>query len=414
MDLPIELDALNDPASIDHPPQEGHTHEVKSFVATPRDLGVIGKIRTWLKSELKPGIHVVHKDNDPLRYMILITSNSYEDREKETITTKALEEYEASCYPGEGLYHNDNRLVYWHDDDAPIGEIIAVNVSGPFLVEVAKELPTAFAKVIWDVAEATDHAGVSHRFGYLEKDRDPDGTFHRIYKDETTWLPDLGLAANGLTYAGVVGMASPASDKWLDDTFERIAGIKGASSKLHAKTGELEKELEAAGINHKALPPKVVDAATAVVEGDEIIEEDSEEDVKDTAPLSIEGISNAFNQFMAIVMDLVEAQGGIVDNQMGMAKELTEIKEMRVSEKAQDSTTITDMQEKLKALSEQVAELSRRASLAPRSASRELAPSDPEFAKKQISEAIDNAQDAREKQSTVSDSFWGDLKPLPK
>jgi hypothetical protein len=187
MDLPIELDALNDPASIDHPPQEGHTHEVKSFVATPRDLGVIGKIRTWLKSELKPGIHVVHKDNDPLRYMILITSNSYEDREKETITTKALEEYEASCYPGEGLYHNDNRLVYWHDDDAPIGEIIAVNVSGPFLVEVAKELPTAFAKVIWDVAEATDHAGVSHRFGYLEKDRDPDGTFHRIYKDETTW-----------------------------------------------------------------------------------------------------------------------------------------------------------------------------------------------------------------------------------
>jgi hypothetical protein len=144
------------------------------------------------------------------------------------------------------------------------------------------------------------------------------------------------------------------------------------------------------------------------------MEEDSEEDVKDAAPLSIEGISNAFNQFMAIVMDLVEAQGGIVDNQMGMAKELTEIKEMRVSEKAQDSTTITDMQEKLKALSEQVAELSRRASLAPRSASRELAPSDPEFAKKQISEAIDNAQDAREKQSTVSDSFWGDLKPLPK
>jgi hypothetical protein len=414
MDLPIEQDALNDTASIDHPPQDDHTHEVKSFVATPRDLGVIGKIRTWLKSELKPGIHVVHKDNDPLRYMILITSNSYEDREKETITTKALEEYEASCYPGEGLYHNDNRLVYWHDDDAPIGEIIAVNVSGPFLVEVAKELPTAFAKVMWDVAETTDHAGVSHRFGYLEKDRDPDGTFHRIFKDETTWLPDLGLAANGLTYAGVVGMASPASDKWLDDTFERIAGIKGASSKLHAKTGELEKELEAAGINHKALPPKVVDAAPAVVEGDEIMEEDSEEDVKDAAPLSIEGISNAFNQFMAIVMDLVEAQGGIVDNQMGMAKELTEIKEMRVSEKAQDSTTITDMQEKLKALSEQVAELSRRASLAPRSASRELAPSDPEFAKKQISEAIDNAQDAREKQSTVSDSFWGDLKPLPK
>jgi hypothetical protein len=117
---------------------------------------------------------------------------------------------------------------------------------------------------------------------------------------------------------------------------------------------------------------------------------------------------------MAIVMDLVEAQGGLMDNQMGMAKDLSEIKELRVSEKAQDSQAVKDMQEKLKALSDQVAELSKRASLAPRSASREIAPADPEFAKKQISEAIDNAQDAREKQNTVSDSFWGDLKPLPK
>jgi hypothetical protein len=412
----IERDALtNTPEQP--PPPTPHTHEaVLSFTATPhQDLGVMEKIRAWWKSELKPGIHVVHKDNDPLRYMILITSNSYEDREKETITTKALEEYEAACYPGDGVYHNDNRLLFWHDDDAPIGEIIAVNVSGPFLVEVAKELKTPFAKVIWDVAEGTVHAGVSHRFGYLEKDRSPDGTFHHIFKDETTWLPDLGLAANGLTYAGVVGMASPASDKWLDETFERIAGIKGASAKLHAKTGELEKELEAAGISHKAAKPPVPPAPPAVVEGQVVVEDDDvEADAKESAPLSVEGISNAFNQFMAIVMDLVEAQGGLMDNQMGMAKDLSEIKELRVSEKAQDSQAVKDMQEKLKALSDQVAELSKRASLAPRSASREIAPADPEFAKKQISEAIDNAQDAREKQNTVSDSFWGDLKPLPK
>jgi hypothetical protein len=415
----IEQDALLDPASQDPPPPDTHTHEVKSFVATPRqDLGIIGKIRTWFKSELKPGIHVVHKDNDPLRYMILITSNSYQDRENETITTKALEEYEQSCYPGEGFYHNENRLVYWHDDDAPIGDIIAVNVSGPFLVEVAKELPTPFAKVIWDIAETTEHAGVSHRFGYLEKDRDPDGTFHRIFKDETTWLPDLGLAANGLTYAGVVGMASPASDKWLDETFERIAGIKGASTKLHAKTGELEKELEAAGISHKAFLPKAADAPpakpAAVVEGEEIIEEeDVEEDVKDVAPLSIEGISNAFNQFMAIVMDLVDAQGGMVDNQMGMAKELTELKEMRVSEKAIESTTLKTMEDKLKALETSVAELSRRASLAPRSASRTAGEVDPDTAKKQIGDAIDSATQAKAESDLVEVPGWGKLKPAP-
>lgn len=209
-------------------------------------------------------------------------------------------------------------------------------------------------------------------------------------------------------------MASPQSDKRLDEIFEQVAGIKGASAMLHAKTGELEKQLEAAGINHKALPPKVVDAAPAVMEGEEVIEEDEvEEDVKDSAPLSIEGISNAFNQFMAIVMDLVEAQGGIVDNQMGLAKELTEIKELRVSEKAQDTTTIKDLQEKVKALGEQVAALNNRASLVPRSASRTIGETDPEFAKKQISDAIDNAGEARKEQSKKFDPFWGELNDLP-
>lgn len=412
MDLPIEQDALKDLSAQDPPPTP-HTHEVSSFVATPRELGFIDKIRTWWKSELKPGVHVVHKANDPLRYMFLITSNSYEDREKETITTKALEEYEASCYPGEGLYHNDNRLLFWHDDDVPMGDIVAVNVSGPLLVEVAKEIDTPVAKVLWDIAEATERAGVSHRFGYLEKDRDPDGTFRRIFKDETTWLPDLGLAANGLTYAGVIGMASPASDKWLDETFERIAGIKGASAKLHAKTGELEKELEAAGLSHKTIgkPPM---QPPADVEGEEIIEDEVEEDVKDGPEMDMASFSAIVNNIAGLVMDLVEAQSGVLDNQHGLAKELTEIKEMRVSEKAQDSTTMKDLQDKVKTLSEQVAALNQRASLAPRSASREIAPADPELAKKQISEAIDGAEAAREKQNTMSDSFWGELKPLPK
>jgi hypothetical protein len=419
MDLPIEQDVLISTPEANTPPPTPHTHEVSSFVATPRDIdaGLIQKVWTWMKGE-NPNAPIVYKTSEGLRRMLLFTSNSYKDRDGETITSKALEDYESACYPGEDVYHNDNPMLWWHDDDVPMGTIEGVEYIMPFLVEVGQEIPNdPISKILWDFAEKNgDAAGVSHRYGYLEKDRDDDGTFHRIFKQETSYLPERSLAANGKTYAGVLKpMSIPESRKRLGQILAEATGVSDIEEVLHTEgIPAARKRLAEIGLQHKALPPKVVDAAPAVVEGDEIMEEDSEEDVKDAAPLSIEGISNAFNQFMAIVMDLVEAQGGIVDNQMGMAKELTEIKEMRVSEKAQDSTTITDMQEKLKALSEQVAELSRRASLAPRSASRELAPSDPEFAKKQISEAIDNAQDAREKQSTVSDSFWGDLKPLPK
>lgn len=412
MDLPIEQDALANTDAQDPPPTP-HTHEVSSFVATPRELGLLEKAAKWWKSELGPGVHITRKDANDLRLMTIVTSNSYEDREGETITSAALKAYEDSCHPGEDLFHCDNPLLWWHDDDIVMGEIIGVSYSEPFLIEVARELPNPVSKVLWDYAERNGHnAGASHRFGYLEKDRDEDGTFHRIFKQETSYLPERSLAANDRTYAGVI-MASPQSDKRINEIFEPL-GIKDAAAKFHAKTGEIAKELEALGISHKALPPKVVDPKPAVVEGEEIIEDEIEEDVKDAAPLSIEGISNAFNQFMAIVMDLVDAQGGIIDNQMGMAKELTEIKEMRVSEKAQDSTTMKDLQDKVKALSEQVAALNQRASLAPRSASREIAPADPEFAKKQISEAIDGAEAAREKQNTVTDNFWGELKPLPK
>lgn len=425
----LEQDALNDTTwANDSPPPSAHPHEtVKAFIATPRmDEGVIEKLSKWVKGQgLKSFLQFARKDG--LRHMFIVTSNSYEDREGETITSDALKAYEQSCFPGEDLFHCDNPLLWWHDDDVVMGEAVTVNYSEPFLVEVFRELPNPVSKVLWDYAENNGHnAGASHRFGYLEKDRDEDGTFHRIFKQETSYLPERSLAANDRTYAGVI-MASPQSDKRLDEIFEQVAGIKGASAKLHAKTGELEKELEAAGISHKALPPKVVAPNPKSPVETEMIEDEAEIEIEDDAkenaapPLSIEGISNAFNQFMAIVMDLVDAQGGVLDNQMGMMKahedvmkDLTEIKEMRVSEKAQDTSTIKDLQEKLKALSDKVKGLEDRANLAPRSASRTSGETDPDMAKKMIGDAIDKVKEARDHEGETYDPFYGWLKPLPK
>lgn len=422
----LEKDALNDTTwANDSPPPVAHTHEVKSFVATPRDIdaGLIQKVWTWMKGD-NPNAPIVYKTSEGLRRMLLFTSNSYKDRDGETITSKALEDYEAACYPGEDLYHNDNPMLWWHDDDVVMGTIEGVEYITPFLVEVGQEIPNdPISKALWDFAEKNgDAAGVSHRYGYLEKDRDEEGTFHRIFKQETSYLPERSLAANGKTYAGVLKpMSIPESRKRLGQILAEATGVSDIEEVLHNEgIPAARKRLTEIGLQHKALPPKVVTPNPKSPVETEMIEDEAEIEIEDDAkesaapPLSIEGISNAFNQFMAIVMDLVDAQGGVLDNQMGMMKELTEIKEMRVSEKAQDTNTIKDLQETLKALSDKVKGLEDRANLAPRSASRTIGEADPEYAKKQIAEVIDSTLDARKEQNTKTDSFWGELKPLPK
>lgn len=426
----IERDALADtthatPPIRDHPAHE----EVKSIVMTPRmEQTLVEKMMGWFKSELKPGMHILRKDNEPMRHMFLITSNSYEDREKETITTKALEDYEASCFPGEGLFHCDNPLVYWHDDDVPMGEIIAVNVSGPFLVELVKELDTPVAKFLWDIAEETKDAGVSHRFGYLEKDRDPDGTFHRIFKQETSWLPRRDLAANELTHAGVMDMASPQSDKWLDEQMERLRGIKNASAKIHSKTGEIEKELEAGGLAHKAFPPAIAgkkpvveaDAATVVTD-DAVVEADADvmdEDKEEMAPVAETASTMADLKRMAIVMDglfnmvqtIISENAESELDRVGMLKELKELKEGRVSEKAHEKTVLDMLEDKLKALEARQQMTEKKLDMTPRSVTQVVANTDPEFAKRSVSEAIDGAVQAK-KESEFVDSMFGKVLP---
>lgn len=420
----IERDALASdwqPAttqkSTDHP------HEVKSFIATPRtDQGFVSKIISWFKSDLKPGLHVVHKGNDPLRYMFIVTSNSYQDREDETITTSALKAYEDSCFPtDDGQFACDNPLLWWHDDDVPMGEIVAVNLSGPFLVEVARELPTRVSKVLWDFAEENgDKAGASHRFGYLEKDRDPDGTFHRIYKQETTYLPERDLAANERTYAGVMSMASAQSDKRLDEIFEKVAGIKNASAKLHAKSGELEQELAAAGIQHKAqkppMPPKADmpmpnPGAVAEAEADEEVEEDAKDEAPKSATLLPEVSLGAFTAFIDLVQEVVDAQTELLTRTMSLEKSLDELKEGRVSEKSVEQKAQEGVETRLKALESSIATIKAQLAMTPRSVSQSVG-KDADLTKQEIAEAIDKAEKARKEEGLVKDPFWGDLKPL--
>jgi hypothetical protein len=438
MDDLIERDAI---ANTPHAPVETHDHgheEMKTFIATPRtDSGVVERVMKWVKGEtLKPGMYFAREKADGLRLMTIITSNSYEDREAETITSEAFKAYEASCFPGEGLFHCDNPLLWWHDDDIVMGEIIGVNYSEPFLLEVARELPNPVSKVLFDFAEQNgDKAGASHRFGYLEKDRDPDGTFHRIFKQETSYLPERALAANDKTYAGVVSMASPQSDALIDRIFEPI-GIKNAAAKFHAKTGDIEKEFEALGLVHKALPPaakqppippkraaadaQVLEADAAAQEGAMVEDEAMAEDMEEEAEAKTESTLGDLKR-MALVMDslfnmiqtIIEDSAASELDRFGMMKAYDELKEIRMSEKAAENATLDSLEAKLKALQEDYA--TTKARLADAEKALAMKPRSVTHEKGETAEGlkvtIDNVEKARKAGELQNVPGWGDLGP---
>lgn len=407
MDI-IEKDALASTPEAPDAESSSRVDDIDSFIATPSaDRGLLQKMMSWWKSDMKPGIRVVRKEANAPRYMFIITSNSYEDREKETITSAALKAYEDSCYPGEGLYHNDNPLLWWHDDDVVMGRIVAVNYSEPFLIEVAEEAPTLMAKVLWDYAEQNgDDAGASHRFGYHRTDKQADGTYTRIFKQESTYLPERGLAANLGTYAGVMKMASAQSDARLDQIFEQVAGIKNASQKIHAKSGDLEKELAAAGISHKALPDmkKPVEAdAAAKPEGDPA----KDEEKIDAAP-NIDKFMTFVNQMYALMMDMVDAQTGQMEQMGEFAKAMKTLTDTRTTEQAAEKAHTQTLETQLNALAQRVEITEKRLALQPRSVTQEKG-STPEA----IKAAVDAAQTAQKNGQLQHVPGFGDLLPPP-
>jgi hypothetical protein len=150
------------------------------------------------------------------RLAVLVTSNAYEDRQRETVRQKALEGYVERAWK-EDAFIGDNPLLIWHGGD-PIGDIVYADTEGPFLIEVAREKPdgpvnlarrgeapvTTTVKSVWDALENSDiEWGASHEFLYAVKDRE-DGIYDDILKLETSVLPRAN-AANGYTFFAVIG-----------------------------------------------------------------------------------------------------------------------------------------------------------------------------------------------------------------
>lgn len=133
------------------------------------------------------------------RMMGMITSNAYQDRDGEYITTAALEDWVQRAR-AEGRFENHAIPLLWahnHPDltglDSPppvIGWVIHAETDGAWLIEIAIERDHPLARVIWDAMQYKPAAwGVSHGFHHTEGSPRGEGRIYRyIDKFETSVL----------------------------------------------------------------------------------------------------------------------------------------------------------------------------------------------------------------------------------
>jgi len=142
----------------------------------------------------KHGLNIF-KAGDDLRFMGLVSSNSFRDREGEIVKSDGLKEYangDTETKPG------DNMLLVWHGGD-PIGKIIHAQFYKSFLIEVAQELPDKEVNIalpgqepvmttiknIWDNIESTPGQWRTS-IGFRALGKSEQGIIYPIDKIETS------------------------------------------------------------------------------------------------------------------------------------------------------------------------------------------------------------------------------------
>ena len=164
---------------------------------------VDGEIATNGVCNLWLGDETAGEKQTALRRMLLITSNGYLDRDAEHVSVKALRRYVESCWQprgGEEVYVGRNVLLDSHRGP-PVGDVVWCDMFGPFLVEIAEERDTWYARKRWDAYEKAS-GGASQGFRYAHRQR-VDGTYRSILKYETTVLP-VERASNVVTLSLVL------------------------------------------------------------------------------------------------------------------------------------------------------------------------------------------------------------------
>lgn len=231
---------------------------VEMAFATPAPIGgLIPAVKRLLGYEAPA--QTVLKGSDGLRYMVIFTSNGYQDREQEHVATRALKSYVDGAWLTDGAWVGDNVHLYWHDKALVMGAIVWADMIDGFLCEVAREDSTPIAKALWDFVESGEvQHGASHGFRFDPRKKEA-GVYNHIRKYETSTLP-VEAAANIGTLSEVIKDMATKEER-LDEIFK----IEGAA-KILAEQGPkgLNKILAERGVK-----PKAVDPPPAAVNVDE-------------------------------------------------------------------------------------------------------------------------------------------------
>lgn len=215
--------------------------------------GILKSIVQRFTGGIKPGTSVL-KAADGKRMMFIVTSNSYQDRATQWITSEALTEDVKRHWTGDDTaYLGGIRHLFWHWKElGPVGEIVYSDVWGPFLVEVSREIDDPISYAFYTFAENHPEVdwGASQHFLAFKSQNVPNGTFTRILRDEATTLPRED-AANLLTFTGVIPMATKRQE-YLNKMMKEAYGVENASDLLEKGLDTLKAEIAKTGGVHKA------------------------------------------------------------------------------------------------------------------------------------------------------------------
>ena len=287
------------------------------------------------------GLTVMKEASGRYRWVI-VSSNAFEDKEREIVSEKALAD-DAERMDASGEY---GPLRWWHVGDVEfsrpmdwtsatagpgvdIGTCDFVALHEKMLIESGTFKDETVAQA---VAKAAPHLQVSRGFTH-PLGQPIDGVFTAIKGVERSLLPK-GTAANAFTSVSVQEQTNMATlkEKW--DAFKALFdGNEDAATKFAADVSSKSKELQAAGVAFKEDAPAVVAEASteAKAEGDmpaadaaaDAETEDMTESIGDMSVADLLANEEFLAGIMAVVGKSLEPVAESVEKAVGAQTEAT-------------------------------------------------------------------------------------------
>ncbi len=224
---------------------------------------------------------------DGKRYIGLLSSNAYMDREGDFAALDSLKAYVDQEWPDDE-YAGEGVVLFWHDGP-PIADIVYKSVEGAFLVEIAEARDTPYAHAIFEGIEKTgDEIEYGASIGpWALRARDNWHVYHVVDKPETSILP-VDFAANAFTHMEMTKMSEKQKKTrltWLEDHIPSAAELAKKMSKLAVESTD---QLDKVGLERKSLDTDALSELLA--------------EIKVARALDIEGLAKSLTKMVGEVM----------------------------------------------------------------------------------------------------------------